>query len=57
MADEATGLEKSQDISGVAPVLFSASTETHDVAIAVGDRSPVRRSPFAAEALERASGE
>ncbi|MEC3975458.1 hypothetical protein [Amycolatopsis sp. H20-H5] len=57
MADEAAVHEKSQDVSGVAPLLFSASTETHDVAIAAGTRAPVQRSPFAAEALERASGE
>jgi hypothetical protein len=58
MADEMKPHEKSTTVSGVAPVLFSADTETHDVAVVATNRDALRRSPFGSEASRRAaSGE
>ncbi|MYW94326.1 hypothetical protein G3I59_27935 [Amycolatopsis rubida] len=45
-----------QTRSGVVPVLFSASAEAHDVAVAAPDQGADWRSPFGAP-LRHASGE
>ncbi|MDT8910008.1 hypothetical protein [Amycolatopsis sp. PS_44_ISF1] len=45
-------------VSGVRPVLFSASAEAHDVAVVSADEGPSWRSPFGGSAdLRPASGE
>jgi hypothetical protein len=57
MADKNHAREASQ-VSGVVPVLFSASAEAHDVAVVSADESPSWRSPFGADGeLRPASGE
>ncbi|MFC5120419.1 hypothetical protein ACFPN7_41355 [Amycolatopsis halotolerans] len=45
-----------QNRSGVVPVLFSASSEAHDVAVVASDQGAEWRSPFGAP-LRQASGE
>ncbi len=58
MADETKPHEKSKAVSGVVPVTFSASTETHDVAVVATNREALRRSPFGTDVARRAaSGE
>jgi hypothetical protein len=49
MAEDTTRNEKNS-VSGVTPVLFSASTDTHDTAMVASDPGAMRRSPFGPDA-------
>jgi hypothetical protein len=58
MSEDSTRHDKANPASGVMPVLFSASTDTHDTAVVVTNREAMRRSPFGPEtAAKAASGE
>jgi hypothetical protein len=55
MAEDTNRFERAHTPSGVAPVVFSASTEIHDVAVVATDRDAMRRSPFGTEAAAAAA--
>jgi hypothetical protein len=58
MAEKNRAREQAGQVSGVVPVLFSASAEAHDVAVVSADESPSWRSPFGGDGeLRPASGE
>ncbi|MEU4245901.1 hypothetical protein AB0F15_00650 [Amycolatopsis sp. NPDC026612] len=57
MTDHQHASEPARKASGVVPVLFSASAETHDDAVVAADRDATWRSPFSSEGLRPASGE
>jgi hypothetical protein len=57
VAEQKRAHEQARKVSGVVPVLFSASAEAHDVAVVAAERDTTWRSPFEAEGLRPASGE
>jgi hypothetical protein len=57
VTDHQHASEPARKSSGVVPVLFSASAETHDDAVVAAERDTTWRSPFSAEGLRPASGE
>jgi hypothetical protein len=50
MAEDTTTRNEKNSASGVTPVLFSASTDTHDTAMVASDPGAMRRSPFGPDA-------
>jgi len=57
VTDHQHASEPARKASGVVPVLFSASAETHDDAVVAGEHDTTWRSPFTPEGLRPASGE
>ncbi|WP_199191589.1 hypothetical protein [Amycolatopsis sp. CA-126428] len=57
MTDHQHASEAVRKSSGVVPVLFSASAETHDDAVVALEHDTTWRSPFTSEGLRPASGE
>ncbi|MFD8500440.1 hypothetical protein [Amycolatopsis sp. NPDC059657] len=54
MAEDTSRYDKAHSASGVAPVQFSASAETHDIAVKATNRDAVPRSPFATDGAAHA---
>jgi hypothetical protein len=57
VTDHQHASEAARKSSGVVPVLFSASAETHDDAVVALEHDTTWRSPFTSEGLRPASGE
>ncbi len=57
MAKDTARQDLAHPDSGVTPVLFSASTDTHDTVMLATDRDAMRRSPFGTDTVASAAGE